>query len=356
MEPLAAARELRYASFSGETPRNYWPLAGVPKLRQLDVPGAVGIAGEVQAINAALSSWDVDFLAPEPRPVPPLRFLSAEKPHLQMPPGVEDHPDRLHDPERFRKEIEWMDRRVRAAVEALVGHPHGLCEQYGSFEHHPQRCFHVTIQTQDVAQRLPEVIEVLRRCMADSPHEWYFHFWICLKIPEEYFDEQQKGWMEVIRQYRADRDDDFDYERHQRTRRHLIETAYLKRSSEEAGEAIDPEDCAPGPDVGPDLEAGRLVRAGSADQEPGNDFELRPYDEQDRNENDDDDDEGGTAVEIDPNPPEWFWEDPNAHPLADSYCVMGYVSIDTFCVNQRHAPTAMSLMQREAIPVEEGGA
>jgi hypothetical protein len=358
VEPLAAARELRYASFTGEMPRNYWPLAAAPKLRELDAPKAVGIEGDVQVINAALSSWDLDFLAPESCPLPPLRFLLAKKPHLQRPPADEVHPDRDLDPEMFRQEILWMERRVRAALGDLVGHSHGLQKSSGGHEHDTQRRLHVIIQTQDLAMRLPEAIDVMRRCMAESPHEWWFNFWIHLRIPEEYFDEQQKVWMEVIRQHRANRDDDIDYERHQRTRRHLIETTYLKRSAEEEGEVIDPSECAPGPDVGPetsgDLVAARTRSSKGEPGEGGDDFELRPYDEQDHNDDDDDDEEGGTAVEIDPNPPESFWEDPNAHPLADSYCVMGHLSIDTFCVDERFAPTAMSLMRREAIPVEEG--
>ena len=85
--------------------------------------------------------------------------------------------------------------------------------------------------------------------------------------------------------------------------------------------------------------------ADPADQKE-KDFTLKPFDEQEQNDGDDIDD-GGTSVDTDDDPPDWFLEDPEGHPLADSYRIFATLTFDAFYVWPNLAGTAESLMGRK---------
>lgn len=325
VSPLATLPELRIAEFTGEVPRNYWPLAAAPKLREISAHNAVGISLDIQAINAALSPWDADFLAPEPRTMPPLRIGTRKNPFSHTPPYESPDPAKLCDPELFYREIVWMERRCRERLNQFAGHEDGVLRSSSSanvFASH--RSFSVTLQTQDLADRLPEVIDIIRGCLADSPHDWWVNLSIHLRVPDHLFTKQQKRWIKQIEERYGDVEDDFDVDRYQKTQQHLIETAFRQRSAEEEGEAVEPDDFVPPPEVGPTGEGPRQSVpevAGSGREDDGaetpEEFRLLPFDEQEQGgAGDDGSDDGDIGVKIDPSPPEWFIEDPNAHPLA----------------------------------------
>ncbi|MCB1066072.1 MAG: hypothetical protein KDN20_24535 [Verrucomicrobiae bacterium] len=362
--PLATLPELRAVCFLGEVPRNYWPLAGAPKLRVLETHRAVGIDLDVQAINAALSPWDVDFLAPEPRlPLPPLRIVSAHDFRPFLPDTEWTDPDQLADPEMFCRELVWMDKRCQSRIEAMIGHPYGLNTVSSStYTHHRSRSHNFYVQSQDLADRLPELVDLLRLIMAESPHDRVFRIVIHLRVPTELFGEKERRWLKIIEeQYRHhDDDDDDSVERYRLTQQHLIDTAYRLRTASEEGETPEPADFAPPEALGPTGHGKpKPVSAtgetgGDDEDETPDDYRLRSYDEQEKDGHDASDgegnDDGDLKVETDPDPPEWFFEDPNAHPLSHSYNLLALVTRDTFVVNSRHLPIGASLMR---IPIDE---
>jgi hypothetical protein len=372
LSPVAALPELRVANFGGETPRNYWPLAAAPKLRALEATQGVGVALEVQAVNAALASWDGDFLAPAPRlPLPPLRLVAPKKlPGVCGAAPVPVDPDQLRDPEIFYRELAWMLERCRKRVEEMLGHGDGLETGgiYGTSRHSTYRSISFNVQSQDLAERLPELVDLLRHIMAESPHDWHFRFSIRLQVPTHLFDEQRKKWLKQIGgiygrwRHETPEERDEEIERYRETQRHLIESAYRLRTAAEDGEAPAPEDFTPPEVVGP-TGRGRPqpVAAGGGgkapaeeDDETPDEFRLRSYDEQQQQRADEGDNqqggEDGPAVKPDPDPPDWFWEDPNHHPLWRSYYLNAVLSRDTLWIERHHIPTAESLMRR---PMDE---
>ncbi|MCB1091815.1 MAG: hypothetical protein KDL87_09805 [Verrucomicrobiae bacterium] len=374
VDPVAALPELRYVRFGNDTshyreevPRNYWPLAGASRLRQLEAPGAIGIALDLQAIQAALTPWDVDFLAPTPRPLPPLRFVARREYYLLQPESPALDPDYLADREIFFRESLWMYRRCRERLVALTGHDDTVGDHRPT-RHTTKRVVRLTIEGQALADRLPEAVDALRQCLAEAKHEWYIDLSIHLRVPKRLFSEQQRKWLEELEAGWNREDDEAEYERRRAVRRHEIEATHRLRSTLEDGETPEPGEFAPPEEVGPTGRGQRetVVSDGGAardsdddaseetDDEIPEEFRLRPYDEQEKEREKEDDegsgDPGDLSVKVDYGPPDWFIEDPNAHPLNWTYRMLGKISLDTFCAATHCQGTAESLMGR---PVDQ---
>lgn len=349
---LSTLPELLWVRFGGEIPRNYWPLAKAPRLCELNAGQVPAVHLEVQAINAVLCPWDGVFAAPRRRPLPPLRFVSvaAGGDASVIPRGPDaPGPEFIAHPKRLHLEHLWMNRRVNAAVQNLLGNddPLDRCNFNGS-EICWGRTLRFSLETLDAAQRFPEILDLMRRCMADSPHEWIFHVSLNLRLKEMEMTEQQKKWLRMIQSRSRDWDDDDSLERYKKTKNHVIETQFRKRLAEE-GEDIDPEDFEPPEEIRPEPYPRVTVPAsgGAQDEkEKQPDFELKPYDEQEQNDSSDDDDDGSVKTAHDPDPPDHFWDDPYAHPLADSYRFYATLTLDAFYHHGHNLATVIQLMRR----------
>jgi hypothetical protein len=345
--PLAAAPELRWVRFGGEMPRNYWPLAGAPKLCALEAHQAKAITLDVEAINAALTPWDKVFACTPPRVLPPLRFVSAD-PRAIPQPGPEPDPDYVDCPAVFLQELQWMYRRAMKMVDALVDEDGAMSGGYAPSGTCMHRHLQTGISSQAAADRLPEVIEALRQAMAASPHQWYFSFAICLTVPRhKWGPDRQQWWDKLQAGWRSEEDEEESLRKWQLQQKHIIESNFRKRTAEEEGEAPDPEDLEPPEEIRPRPYQPPVTVPADPDAQKEKDFALKPFDEQDQNDGDDDA-EGGAAVDTDDDPPNWFLEDPNGHPLADSYRLYGALTLDTFYVWHNLLPTAEMLMGRGA--------
>ncbi len=344
--PLAAARELRWLRFTGEMPRNYWPLTGAPKLCELEVNSCKSVELDVQAINAALTSWDVVFGCTPPRLIPPLLFVSAHPRDVPRMPET-PHEDCKDSPVVFQRELSWMFRKTAKAVDDLMGEDNASCRlSYpGSFT--VQRVISTGISTIEAAQRLPEVLDALRRAMAESPHEWHFHFCISLKVPRHKWGPERQRWWDKLQVGWDDEEDSDESVRKWKLRQsHLIESNFRVRTAEEDGETPDPEDLRPPDEIRPEPYRQPVGITADPADEKEKDFALKPFDEQDQND-DDTDDDGTTAVDTNDDPPHWFLEDPDGHPLADSYRLYALLTMDTFYVWPNCVGTAESLMGRK---------
>jgi hypothetical protein len=360
VEPLAQAPSLMWVQFTGEWPRNYWPLAGAPRLCQLQVHRCPTVDLDVAAVNAVLPSWDPLFALPAPRPLPPFRFIAVDNggdTHA-LPQRQEDHhPDFLAHPKRFQLELTWMLHRIFKLGKRLVNDEKAFtCIFRPSLPNCYTRHLDIKIESIDAARRLPEVVEAIRGELLHSPHtDWQISLCVGLRIRYEYMSEQQKKWIKQMEDERAAQDDEHDHEKWVAKQRHILETQFRLRTTADAGEEPDPEDFEVPEILQKDDLGGQLVTphgspAGNQDntddeeEEDNPDFQLKPFDEQEQNSDGDsgDDDGSNVATAPPPEPPPNFWDDPYAHPLADSYRVYAtitenglfhhaYRTLDTLC-------------------------
>lgn len=357
--PLTALPELLWVRFTGEIPRNYWPLAQAPRLCELSANDVPSIKLEVQAVNAVLRPWDEVFLLPELRPRPPLRFVVVQVggdtsvlPKSLPEPG----PEYLAHPKLFHLELLWMHRRAQEVLEKFGGQ----IEQERSSvlaptEIHWERSVGVEIQTIAAAQRLPELLEALREVMAGSPHPWRFQICLNLRITKLEMTEQQKKWIAQIEKESRSWDDERDSERWQMTKQHLIDTQFRLRTSKEEGETPDPEDFEPPDEIRPEssrraasVPSGPKSGEDDSEEKERPDFGLKPFDEQEQNSGDSDDgDDNQVITAPPPEPPPGFWDDPYAHPLADSYRFYATLTFDAFYQHGHNVATVVQLMGRE---------
>lgn len=338
--PLAKMPALMWVSFGGEIPRNYWPLAGAPRLRGIEVPRCPTVALEIQAVQAALPPWGELFGQPEPRPLPPLRFVhvssKADRKHLPSfnpPPD----PDWTAHPKRFELELRWMQTCIMDSLREFLGSEDGFHTDH-SRSTWKNRQTKVEIETLDVALKLPGVLDAIRRALAFSPHpDWEVCIYLNLRLHFTDMTDQQKKWLKQIEDRSNFWDDEFDHEKYQAKQRHIIDTQFLLRTSAEEGEKPDEEDFVPPPILKDEPGSGKLVSASgpAADEDDGDgevedDYALKPFDEQDQDNSDGDDASGGVTTAPSPTPPPDFWDDPYAHPLSDSYRFWAKLTFDTF--------------------------
>ncbi len=337
VSPLNQCPALVWVMFEGEVPRNYWPLAQAPRLCEVCVPRTPSVSLEVQAVNAALHPWDDIFKAPAPRPVPPLRFIAVDRDGdrsvLPVSP-VEPCAARVENGKLFERELLWMHHRVVAAAAKIAGpdvvpaHP-----QSGTSTYSYDRRISLHIERLEAVPCFPELLDAMRSALADSPHDWVIELYFNLRLTPLDMTDQQREWLRQIEEARHRWDDDDDrVKRYTLTRDHIRETEFRLRVSQEEGETPDPEDFVPPEELTEDDQGRRvLVPSGAAaDDEDDPDFELKPFDEQEQNEDGDDDDGHTVATAPPPEPPEDFWEDPYAHPLADSYRFWATLTLGTF--------------------------
>ncbi len=364
VSPLASLPNLLWVHFAGPLPRNYWPLSQAPRLRAIEVdrtpwaPLLPSVQREVEAINAALSSWDDVFGRFPKRPLPPLRFVAVEHggDRSRMPTHSETpEPDYRKNPKLFELELNWMHRRAAEAVRKATGDPHAV-DSGGGSANHRTRAFCIQVETLEAVQRLPVVLDALRGAMAASPHDWLCSFSIWLRLTEMQMTEQQRKWLREIEGDSRRWDDEFDAERYRMKQDHIIETQFRLRLNQDENEEVDPEDFIPPDEIRSEAYRPVVVPVspapgGDADgeKEDNPDFQLKPFDEQEQNPPGDGDDDGGGKVVTapPPEPPESFLDDPYAHPLADSYLIFASLTLEGFFYSGHNLATVVQLLVRE---------
>lgn len=336
LEPLATLPSLIWASFGGEWPRNYWPMAGAPRLCELQVKNCSVVDIDVAAVNAGLPSWDSHFALAEPRPLQPLSFIAVEhggdtsrirRPHENP------HPDYIEHPKRFELERLWMMRRLLAIGKHFSKDDEAIsCRLYCS----NNLTINFNIQSIDLARHLPEVIDAVRQAFAGSPRsDWLAYLSIDLRLRYEHMSPEQKKWLKQMQDERDAEDDEIRHEKWKAQQQHLLETQFRLRAAEEEGEEPDPDDFQVPDILKEDLHHGPLITTQGRptdkddkeeDEKDNPDFELKPFDEQEQNTDDENGDDSDVTVAPPPTPPPSFFDDPHAHPLADTYRVYAYIT------------------------------
>lgn len=332
LRPLAQLPRLQFAqfhvthSYGQETPlRDYSSLAASPSLREIAVKDCQPVEMEVAALNAALPPWDDEFLADTPRPLPPLRMIIAPKQRHTYHPDPPPAGPELPDEGILKCESRWVDREVTKWISERIAH-----EDWG---HLSASCrdgnggFFITIESYEVVERLPEIVDEIRRSIARLRRAYTAGLMIALKSP---VPEPTPAQCELIEQFNEEQRK-ADFQRRRQEEADHLERLYLYKLKQEGGEPINPEEFAapaPLPDPPPPWKT----------------------DEDD----DDDDSPGYIAGKEKPDPPPDPWN--NDHPLADNYRLLASVTPDEVWFMSHHRDLAIHLMQREPdleLPPEE---
>ena len=295
-----------------DMPRDYSPLVEAPALRELVVKRCPPVEMEVAAINAGLQPWDDLFLAPEPRALPPLRMIVA--PHGKQPQRYQEHlsPGETSPVDAGLRECEgrWVKAFAKRIISERLGHSDwGVVAAQGH-----SHTFNATIESFDVVEKLPVIVEAMREILAALRHEYTasFHIWLKVRLPEP--SPAQKKLERKLR----DEEDERDYEQRQRDHQEYLERLHQMELKQQQGVEIDPAEFSP-PEPEP------------ISEEP---------------EDDDDDEDGDIAVKTDPDPPRRFFDE-DEHPLADNYRLMGSLTLDEVWFLSHHRGIACHLMVRE---------
>ncbi len=300
-----------------DMPRDYSPLAEAPALRELVARSCPPVQMEVAAINAGLQPWDDLFLAPEPRPLPPLRMIVA--PSGKHPHRGEEHrsPDERDPIDIGVRECEgrWVKNYAVQKISERIG-----TRDWGSMNVTAQsRSWYVGIESFDVVERLPEIIEAMREVFASLRHEYVATFHISLKVRPPEPTPAQKEFEKKLR----DEQDDWEYEQRQRDRQEYLERLHQMELKQQQGLEIDPDEFSP------------------SEREDYPEVPAKPADDED----DDDDEDGSIAVKTDPDPPQMYFDD--EHPLAGNYRLLGFLSLEEVWIYPHHRGIACHLMTRE---------
>ena len=169
LTPLATLPELRFLRISGERPLDWFVLADMPRLREVEADNCDANTREIATFQEVLTSWDEDFRAPAPRPLPAGRFKVKDDGKI---PGVIAWDDEgpaawQGDQMMLWSEQRWHVRRLKAAMQKLLGDVKwGRVGGPLFWDHLNNPDLHVT--TFAAAMRLAEIVEAVRPLLAES--------------------------------------------------------------------------------------------------------------------------------------------------------------------------------------------
>lgn len=302
LAPLAALPSLREILLVRERPLDLEPLAQSNSLREVNVERCTILKSELSAINMGLPPWGPDFLAPEPRPIAPVRAITYDPQHpetseFQKMRILPDDGRAAHyseDVAHRYAETRWFQRELRQRLTTLLGQGWGGAGRGYASEPGSE---HVVIQRYRDILRIHEIVQTIRELLASCRFPW--SIMLCTEphgdladdmdeIRQRHGQEDEEGdWLSISHKNRARReDDDEDFYKRRNELYQRYEREHRFRLLQQQGGTIDPADFTTIPPEAPKTKA----PAGSSEEN-----EPSPFDG-----NDDDDNAGGIA---EPPPP-----------------------------------------------------
>lgn len=327
VSPLVALPELRYLHVRSQRPRDYSSLVEAPRLHQVEVMAPLqqpvtACAMELATLNATLEPWDAEFLAVTARPLSPLRVNFIDTKKKEEFPGIEPLPGPAPEWEKNRgfreSEGKWLARRLsRRFLELLdqdqhwgeVSGPHSLGHVTLPIG---ERTLSVEIKSQEAAERLREVIALLRSEFARLRCRWRVNLYVALELPPV---NDPRAMAEIER--RREQADDEYHALQQKESAEFLERQHRLELQKESGGKVRPGDFA----------------AEDA---------LPPEEEEDADDDDDDDEGGGGLAELSA-----AFEPDRPHPLADQYRIWGFVQENGACFYEHNRETVKWLLGPE---------
>ena len=241
VSPLAGMPELRELEVVTDQPVDFSSLAEAPKLREISRQGwhvkdKNLNAMEVNTMNAVLTPWDDEFALAQPRPLPPLVFRAVEDPQKMFADKERStalQAEQKQNPRLCASEGRWFARKLGSALKKLLG------EKGGSVRESIDPT--ITIRTLDAAERMPDIVQVIREALAWSCRAR--HAMVVVDLDAEW-ETQGDEW---------DPEADFkrEYEDYLHQKKEIAERkAYLERLDQvrlrqQSGATVNPADFAP---------------------------------------------------------------------------------------------------------------
>jgi hypothetical protein len=256
LSPLAKMKGLRELLMVRERPLDLSPLSEAPALREVNVERCAILRTELSALNAGFPPWYLDFVAPEPRPLSPLRIFTYKPDHPDVAEArkvTEADPREAYygDDQHYRAaEARWFAQELQRRLDALLG------EDWGDVTSFPDRWAgyrHLTIKRFKDVFRMEEIVQSARELMAASRFPWQImvnaepHGDLSKDMEEirAQREEQERDWLD--REYDAKQERE-EYEEFRQTRRELyerLEREHRLRLLQQQGEVINPADFSP---------------------------------------------------------------------------------------------------------------
>ncbi len=209
VKSLTAAPALRQLVVESQRPHDYAPLMDAPQLCEVLSFGCDFPELELASLQAILPGWDSLYLAPEPRPLPPLQIIKPlEGKNMVEPPDrswtADDDPFAL-DYCFQRNAGLWMQRTLRAALDAEgLTQKAGVCLGYGDAKRlrnaytwfsdpmpHTRGLTVRLLGTEAIGQ-FRRVVQVLRNVLASTRHPWVINL---QGKPDPDDDDYEREWI-----------------------------------------------------------------------------------------------------------------------------------------------------------------
>lgn len=341
LRPLASLPRLRELTMIRERPLDIEPLSAAPALREVSLPRCLILQTELGALHAGLQPWSEDFLAPKPRPLAPLRWFRYEAQNEESAlfhnylPGTNPREKRYtEDPALRAAEGRWLAAEKIRRLDALLG---------AEWNVSPSNYGIRILRFQDV-QRLPEIVECLRRLSADCLDPVHYSITV-----EPHGDISEDGWRRPRKRRPGsldwlERDTNLDEELRDREYFRTTREEHLRRLEcehrleilKQQGQPIDPKDFSPPTGIDG-------LGAPEPIEEPDETEDDAPAGAAsagfDANEDDEDDDAGGIA---EPPPPP-----PGTKTLGEKLSFSMHVSEDGAFVVEHQLKQALAVLSVE---------
>jgi hypothetical protein len=259
LAPVCKLPELRSFKLTSLQPQELFVLTDAPQLHEVVVARCEANDREAATLQEVLKPWDGDFLAEKPRSLPPWRLVAekwgkgnkvmARRNATYNLPGTW-----RGNPAMKSSEEEWLARRLRAALDKQFHGP-----EWGEVAHGWAQVYNL-----EAAERLPEIVELIRQLLAQCRHRHCIFVNIDLKAQWHLRD---KSWKDPEQEKRErDRAEEEDWEIREREEAALREREHRLRQLRQEGAKIDPAEFEPPPDP-PEIETGGGTDVLDADDE-----------------------------------------------------------------------------------------
>jgi hypothetical protein len=240
---VARMPALAVLTLAREFPLDYTALLASDSLRELGRCGGKPLTPEQAGINAALGGWDHDCVLPTPRPLPQpvYRFIH----HLENAPPGFAYPEAVRmapvPTQVAEAQAKWLAARIDHALIRKYGPNWG--ETYASPYDAERGRVDVTIHDIEIADKLAEMIDLLRRELAWLRDSWLVGLTVDPKSqwqrdPEAWKDEVEEDLEERIQEAR-------NYSSRRRDYLAFLQRLKVYQERQERGEEPLPEEFAP---------------------------------------------------------------------------------------------------------------
>jgi len=294
LEVLCRVPALRAFKLWSLQPQEWFGLTDAPHLHEVTTDRCEANAKEVAALQEVLPAWDADFLMPTARPLPALEFIVVDQEQwLQQHRGLPEEVTFWDGNQALIKaEWNWFLGRVQGALDQRLG------RGWGKTEHM------ISVEQLEAAERLPEIITVIRELLATRRYPHRATLRIALVAPN--LPKKPRPPESAESRLKEEIAEHKDWERRSKEEAELRERAHKLRQLQEEGVKVDPEEFEPEPEP-PEVEELDADNETYADEDEG-----------------------------------------EPHLLADDYDLHAIVSEDRVVVHFRDVEVAERLMQRPA--------